>query len=245
MILLGETHLAELLQKHMRIYVGYQNKDVQKLLSNHIATFEKVGGEGSNISEFTPIDENGDKLSGEVSLQFFNEYGKLIETYAWFKGEDIDEGFEDGWYDDNQDEVKERALDLGEGFKVYTTYTGSGLAYAGEVDVGAIAVPIPKLLSCKGNVRPCDIMMSDLTPVDENDDPVSGEISLQFFNEYGKLIETYAWFKGEDIDEGFEDGWYDDNQDEVKDRKILSGEGFCIYTTYTGAFLKFKAIGSK
>ena len=99
------------------------------MLSNHIATFEKVGGEGSNISEFTPIDENGDKLSGEVSLQFFNEYGKLIETYAWFKGEDIDEGFEDGWYDDNQDEVKDRTILAGEGFCITTTYTGAFLKF--------------------------------------------------------------------------------------------------------------------
>ena len=225
--------------------VGYQNKDVPKLLSNHIATFEKVGGEGSNISEFTPLDENGDKLSGEVNLQFFNEYGKLTETYCWWFGEDIDTGFQDGWYDDNQDEVKARPLDLGEGFKVTTTYTGSKLTYSGEVDIDAIAIPIPKLLSCKGNIRPCDIKMSDLTPVDENDEPVSGEINLQFFNEYGKLVETYCWWYGEDIDTGFADGWYDDNQDEVKDRTILAGEGFCITTTYTGAFLKFKAIGGK
>ena len=131
---------------------------------------------------------------------------------------------------------------MGEGFKVYTTYSGSKLVYAGEVDANPIAIPIPKLLSCKGNIRPCDIQMSDLMPADENDDPISGEINIQFYNESGKLMETYCWFLGEDIDEGFEDGWYDDNQDEVKERTILAGEGFCIYTISDGAFLKFRAI---
>lgn len=225
--------------------IGYQNKDIPKLLSNQICTFEKVGSEGSDITEFVPVDENGSKLSGECNLQFFNDRGKLTETYCWFYGEDIDTGMEDGWYDDNQDETKNRPLDFGEGFKVVTSYEGSKLVYSGEIDVGAVAVPIPKLLSCKGNIRPCEIKMSDLIPVDENDDPVSGEINLQFFNDRGKLIETYCWFFGEDIDTGMKDGWYDDNQDETKDRSIDAGEGFCIVTSYEGAYLKFSAIGSK
>ena len=225
--------------------VGYQNKDVARLLSNQIVTFEKVGGEGSNITEFTPVDENGDKLSGETIIQFYNEYGKLNEQYTWWLGEDIDEGYVDGWYDDDMEEAKTRELDLGEGFKVSTSYTGSKLQYAGEVDTGVIAVPVPRLLSSKGNVRPCAIKMSDITPVDENDDAVSGEIIIQFYNEYGKLTEQYTWWLGEDIDEGFVDGWYDDDMEEVKDKDLEAGQGFCISTSYTGAFLKFPAIGSK
>ena len=225
--------------------VGYQNKDVGKYLSSQMVTFEKVGGEGSNITEFYPVDENGEKLSGEVNIQIYSDRGKLLESYAWFKGEDIDEGFEDGWYDDNQDETKSRKLDFGEGFNVYTTYTGSKLLYAGQVGLDAVAIPVPKYLSSKGNIRPTSVEMKDIVPVDENDDPVSGEINIQIYSDRGKLVESYAWFLGEDIDEGFEDGWYDDNQDEPKNKTFLAGEGFNIYTTYTGAFLKFPAIGSK
>ena len=236
-------HLSH--RKHLDNPVGYQNKDVARLLSNQIVTFEKVGGEGSNITEFTPVDENGDKLSGETIIQFYNEYGKLNEQYTWWLGEDIDEGYVDGWYDDDMEEAKTRELDLGEGFKVSTSYTGSKLQYAGEVDTGVIAVPVPRLLSSKGNVRPCAIKMSDITPVDENDDAVSGEIIIQFYNEYGKLTEQYTWWLGEDIDEGFVDGWYDDDMEEVKDKDLEAGQGFCISTSYTGAFLKFPAIGSK
>ena len=63
--------------------VGYQNKDVSRLLSNQIVTFEKVGGEGSDITEFYPVDENGDKLAGEVTAQFYSDKGKLLEEYCW------------------------------------------------------------------------------------------------------------------------------------------------------------------
>ena len=184
-------------------------------------------------------------MSGETIIQFYNEYGKLNEQYTWWLGEDIDEGYVDGLYDDDMEEAKTRELDLGEGFKVSTSYTGSKLQYAGEVDTGVIAVPVPRLLSSKGNVRPCAIKMSDITPVDENDDAVSGEIIIQFYNEYGKLTEQYTWWLGEDIDEGFVDGWYDDDMEEVKDKDLEAGQGFCISTSYTGAFLKFPAIGSK
>ena len=225
--------------------VGYQDKDVARLLSNQIVTFEKVGGEGSDITEFTPVDENGDKLSGEITVQFYGNTGKLLEQYTWWLGEDIDEGYVDGWYDDDMEEDKARALDFGEGFKVSTTYTGSKLLYAGEVDTGVVAVPVPRLLSSKGNIRPCAIKMSDITPVTEEDEPVSGEITIQFYGETGKLLEQYTWWLGEDIDEGYVDGWYDDDMEEVKDKDLAAGQGFCISTTYTGAFLKFPAIGIK
>ena len=225
--------------------VGYQNKGVDFGLSNQIVTFEKVGDEGSNITEFAPVDENGDKLSGETTVQFYNEVGKLQEGYTWWLGEDVDDGMPDGWYDEFMEEAKERPLDFGEGFKVTTTYTGSKLVYAGQVDVAAVAVPVPFGLSSKGNIRPCGIKMSDIKIVDENDDPVSGEITIQFYNEVGKLQEGYTWWLGEDVDDGMPDGWYDEFMEEVKDKDLEAGQGFCITTTYTGAFLKFPGIGSK
>lgn len=184
-------------------------------------------------------------MSGEITVQFYNEYGKLNEYYTWWKGEDIDEGYVDGWYDGDMEEEKERPLDFGEGFKVTTSYTGSKLVYAGEVDVGSVAVPVPRLLSSKGNIRPCAIKMSDITPVTEDDEPLSGEITIQFYNEFGKLDEYYTWWLGEDIDEGYVDGWYDGDMEEVKDKDLAAGQGFCISTSYTGAYLKFPAIGVK
>ena len=184
-------------------------------------------------------------MSGEITVQFYNERGLLNEKFTWWLGEDIDDGYVDGWYDDDMEEEKARALDFGEGFKVYTTYTGSKLVYAGEVDTEAVAVPVPRLLSSKGNIRPCAIKMSDITPVDEDDEAVSGEIIIQFYNDRGLLNEKFTWWLGEDIDEGYVDGWYDDDMEEVKDKDLAAGQGFCIYTTYTGAFLKFPAIGNK
>ena len=184
-------------------------------------------------------------MSGEVTVQFYNEYGKLNEQYTWWLGVDIDDGYVDGWYDNDMEEETQRPLDFGEGFKAYTTYDGAKLAYAGEVDVNSVAIPVINGLSSKGNIRPCAIKMSDIKPVTEEDDALSGEITIQFYNEYGKLNEQYTWWLGVDIDDGYVDGWYDNDMEEVKDKDLSAGQGFCIYTTYTGAFLKFPAIGSK
>ena len=109
--------------------VGYQNKDVDFGLSSQIVTFEKVGSEGSNITDFTPVDENGDKVSGEIVTQFYGASGKLLEKYTWWLGEDIDEGYVDGWYDDDMEEVKDKDLTAGQGFCIYTTYTGAFLKF--------------------------------------------------------------------------------------------------------------------
>ena len=236
-------HLSH--RKHLHNPVGYQNKDVSRLLSNQIVTFEKVGGEGSDITEFYPVDENGDKLAGEVTAQFYSDKGKLLEEYCWYTGESLDVGYVDGWYDENFDEAKSRSLDFGEGFKISTSYTGSKLVYSGQVTLDVVAVPIPRLLSCKGNIRPCAVEMRDLTIVDENDDPVPGEVTIQFYSDKGKLLEEFCWYTGESLDVGYVDGWYDENFDEPKNKNLEAGAGFCLSTSYTGAFLKFPAIGSK
>ncbi len=195
-----------------------------------------------NLSTLTPVDENGDPLSGEITVQFYNEFGFLAENYTWWLGEDVDEGMADGWFDDDMEEPKSRALAFGEGFKISTTYEGGMLVYAGEVNLSEVAIPIPRGLSSVGNVRPTDLDLSDLVPVDENGDPLSGEITVQVYNQYGFLSENYTWWFGEDVDEGMADGWFDDDMEEPKTRALDAGEGFCISTTYDGAFLKFPAI---
>ena len=78
--------------------------------------------------------------------------------------------------------------------------------------------------------------------LDENGDPLSGEITIQFYNEFGRLVENYTWWLGEDVDEGMADGWFDDDMEEPKSRALVAAEGFCVSTTYDGAFLKFPAI---
>ena len=222
--------------------VGYQNKDVAVNLSNQMPTFETVGAEGTDIVNLKVLDENGDPLSGEITIQFYNEFGRLVENYTWWLGEDVDEGMADGWFDDDMEEPKSRALAFGEGFKISTTYDGGVLVYAGEVDTAEVAIPIPQNLSSLGNVRPVPVNLSMLTPVDENGDVVSGEITVQFYNEFGRLVENYTWWLGEDVDEGMADGWFDDDMEEPKSRALAAGEGFCVSTTYDGAFLKFPAI---
>ena len=105
-----------------------------------------------------------------------------------------------------------------------------------------VAIPIPVGLSPLGNIRPVDANLSELVPVDENGDAVSGEITVQFYNEFGRLVENYTWWTGEDVDEGMADGWFDDDMEEPKTRALVAGEGFCVSITFDGAFLKFPAI---
>ena len=109
--------------------VGYQNKEVAVNLSNQMPTFEAIGSEGTDIENLQPVDENGDPLSGEFTIQFYDEYGRLAENYTWWKGEDVDEGMEDGWFDDDMEEPKTRALAAGEGFCVSTSYDGAFLKF--------------------------------------------------------------------------------------------------------------------
>ena len=109
--------------------VGYQGKDVGQGLSNQMPTFETVGAEGTDIANLRVLDENGDPLSGEITIQFYNEFGRLVENYTWWLGEDVDEGMDDGWFDDDMEEPKTRALAAGEGFCVYTTYDGAFLKF--------------------------------------------------------------------------------------------------------------------
>ena len=222
--------------------VGYLDKDVSQGLSNQMPTFEIVGAEGTDISKLKVMDEDGNPLSGEITIQFYDQYGFLAENYTWWKGADVDEGMDDGWFDDDMEEPKSRELALGEGFKIYTTYEGATIQYAGEVNTAEVAIPIPMGLSSLGNVRPTDLNLSTLLPVDENGDAVSGEITVQFYDQYGFLAENYTWWKGADVDEGMDDGWFDDDMEEPKTRALTGGEGFCVYTTYDGAYLKFPAI---
>lgn len=222
--------------------VGYQGKDVGQGLSNQMPTFETVGAEGTDIAKLKVLDENGDPLSGEITIQFYNEFGFLEENYTWWLGEDVDEGMADGWFDDDMEEPKTRALAFGEGFKISTSYDGATIQYAGEVNTAEVAIPIPLGLSALGNVRPLDLNLSTLVPVDDNGDPVSGEITVQFYNAYGFLEENYTWWLGEDVDEGMADGWFDDDMEEPKSRVLTAGEGFSVSTSYSGAFLKFPAI---
>ena len=109
--------------------VGYQNKGITRLLSNQICTFEKIGSDGTKLSEFRPVDENGDPLADEITVQFYSDRGKLLESYTWTLGENIDEGYEDGWYDENQDEVKDKDIEAGQGFCIDTSYTGAFLKF--------------------------------------------------------------------------------------------------------------------
>ena len=96
-----------------------------------------------------------------------------------------------------------------------------------------------------GNFRPVPIELKNLTVVDENDEPVSDAVTIQFYSDRGKLLEQYTYTLGADIDEGYEDGWYDDDQETTHNKTIEAGQGFCIYTTESSAFLKFPAIGGK
>ena len=99
--------------------VGYQNADVRQNLSVQLPTFENVGSAGIDIQKIIPVPAEGeDLLSGDYTIQIFNDVGRVIASYSYVLGEDIDDGYADGWYEEDWETVVEKTLDLGEAFKV-------------------------------------------------------------------------------------------------------------------------------
>ena len=106
--------------------VGYQNKEVRQNLSVQLPTFENIATEGINIQSIVPVAAEGDELeSGDFVIQIYDDTGAQTASYAWVLGEDIDEGFADGWYEEDWETIVEKTFNAGEGFNVSAAKGGS------------------------------------------------------------------------------------------------------------------------
>ena len=180
-----------------------------------------------------------------MTVQFYGPKGKLEESYHFCKAGDAGWGdLPEGWFDDEEAEVKDKDIDFGKGFFSNTASGDNKIVYSGEVDVRATAIPVTSGLSMMGNFRPTQIQMSDIKVVDEDDNEVSNAVTLQFYGSKGKLIESYHYCKAGDAGWGdLPAGWFDDEEAEVKDKTLEAGVGFMAQGNGAKVFLKFPKIG--
>ena len=222
--------------------VGYQNKDVRKNLSVQLATFEDVGAEGMDIQNIKPVPADGEDISsGDFTIQIYGDTGVIQTQYAYVLGEDIDDGYEDGWYEEDWETLVNKTFDAGEAFNIYMGVDGASLQYAGQVNGEETLVPVRKNLSAQGNLRPVPVDIQTIIPVLDDEDVASGDFTIQVYSDTGIIQTQYAYVLGEDIDEGYEDGWYEEDWETPVVKTFAAGEGFNVYAGKAG-YLKFPAL---
>ena len=228
--------------------VGYLNADVRQNLSVQLPTFEGVGSEGIDIQKIIPVPAEGEDLeSGDYTIQIFNDVGRVTTQYMYVLGEDIDgldldDGYADGWYEEDWETFVEKTLDVGEAFKVYAGKAGGTFQYAGEVHGEAISVPVRQNLSAQGNIRPAAVDIQSIIPVvAEGDDLESGDFTMQIISDTGRVTTQYMYVLGEDIDDGYADGWYEEDWETIAEKTFAPGEGFLMYAAKEGT-LDFPAL---
>ena len=224
--------------------VGYQNANVRQNLSVQLPTFEGVGSEGMDIQKIIPVPAEGEVLeSGDYTIQIFNDVGRVTTQYAYVLGEDIDDGYADGWYEEDWETFVEKTLAPGEAFKVSAAKAGGTFQYAGEVHGEAISVPVRQNLSAQGNVRPTAVNIQSIVPaVAEGDDLESGDFTMQLISDTGRVTTQYAYVLGEDIDDGYADGWYEEDWETIVEKTFAPGEGFLMSAAKDGGALTFPAL---
>ena len=222
--------------------VGYQTKDVRQNLSVQLPTFEDVSAAGVDIQSITPVAAAGETIeSGDFVIQFYDQYGVISSSYMYVLGEDIDEGYADGWYEEDWETLAVKTFDVGEAFNVLASKGGS-LQYAGQVVGEEVSVPVRQNLSAQGNFRPTAVNIQTITPVpNEGDEIESGDFVIQFYDQYGIISSSYMYVLGEDIDEGYADGWYEEDWETIADKTFEAGEGFNVLAV-KGGYLKFPAL---
>jgi hypothetical protein len=224
--------------------VGYQTKANRKFISQTVCTFDQVGVEGGvlDIQKLMPVDEDGAYIGdGEITIQFNNEKGKAIGAFSYYGEDEYDDGFKAGWYDEGTDELAEYEFAAGEGFQVYCGVACS-FTFSGEVNMAETYIPCRKFLSAQGNIRPCDVDIQTIIPMDGTDEDASyigdGEITIQFASEKGKVLVAYSYYGEDEYDDGFKAGWYDEGTDELAEYTFAPAEGFKLYAG-SACYLRF------
>ena len=220
--------------------MGYQNKDVRQYLSVQLATFDDIGTDGMDIQNIKPVAPDGEDIaSGDFTIQIYNNLGRITASYSYVLGEDIDDGYPDGWYEEDWETLVVKTFDPGEAFNVYMSVDGASLLYAGQVNGEAISVPVRQYLSAQGNLRPTTVDIQDIIPVvEDGDDLASGDFTIQIYNNLGRITASYSYVLGEDIDDGYPDGWYEEDWETLVVKTFAAGEGFNVYAAKVG-YLSF------
>ena len=195
-----------------------------------------------DIQNIKPVPADGEDLaSGDFLIQIYSDIGAIQASYAYVLGEDIDDGYADGWYEEDWETPVDKTFDPGEAFNAYISVTGGSLQYAGQVNGEEISVPVRKNLSAQGNLRPTQVDIQSIVPVLDEGDIESGDFLIQIYDDIGAIQASYAYVLGEDIDDGYADGWYEEDWETLVDKTFEAGEGFNVYAAKDG-YLKFPAL---
>ena len=109
--------------------VGFNKAATINGFSNQIACFENVGSAGLDITGIVPYCEDGFS-SGSFTIQFYDDVGEFIDEFAYVYGADIDEGYEDGWYESDWETPAVYTLAPGEGFKAFCSVDDGFLKFS-------------------------------------------------------------------------------------------------------------------
>ena len=192
-----------------------------------------------NIQDLVPAADGLE--SGDYTIQFYDEYGALTNSIYYTFGEDIDEGYADGWYNDDGETLSTVVLQPGQAFFVYATRGDGKFTYSGEVNGAEAEIPVGNVSSAQGNFRPTSVNVQSIIPELEGG-VESGDYTIQFYDEYGALTNSIYYTLGEDIDEGYEDGWYNDDGETMSTQVFEPGFGFVVYSTKAGGKFVFEAL---
>jgi hypothetical protein len=221
--------------------VGYQTKSVQLGQSFQGCAFDQIGVDGAvlDIQKLIPVDENGDIVGGgDVNIQFYNSFGKFLNSYAYYEEDGWDTDCPAGWYDEELGELAVYSFNPAEGFKVYTG-TEANFLYSGEVNMAETFLPVRQGQSFQVNARPTEVNIQAIIPVDESEEIIGGgDVNIQFYNSFGKFLYSYAYYEEDGWDTDCPAGWYDEELGELADYSFGASEGFKVYSG-TECFLRF------
>ena len=168
-------------------------------------------------------------------------YGEAQYSYTYYCAGDLGKWYpEAGWRDDDM-ELVEDTLDSGLGLMVYAD-SDCVFPYAGEVNMAETDQPIIEGLQPFGNIRPCDVSVQSIIPVDGDENELGdGAVTLQFLDMYGEAQYSYTYYCAGDLGKWYpEAGWRDDDM-ELVDEDFTGGNGFMVYSDCEG-FLRFPEI---
>ena len=223
--------------------VGYQNKAVRKNFSQQVCTFDQIGVPGGalDLQDLIPVDGEGDYVGeGDVNIQFESPLGVLQAAYAYYGPKELNKKqTEAGWYDEDTEELADYIFSSGEGFQVQA---GSAFyfQYSGEVNMAETDVPFRKNFSPQGNIRPTNVDIQDIIPVDGEGEYIGeGAVNIQFSSPLGLLEAAYAYYGPKELNKKQTvAGWYDEDTEELAEYTFASGEGFRIQAG-TAGYLRF------
>ena len=221
--------------------VGYQTKDVRKNLSQQVCTFDQIGVEGGvlDIQKLIPVDADGEPVGdGAATIQFITDRGKLNDQYTYYLAKELGPmQTMPGWYNEDEEEA-EYAFASGEAFQV-SAAEAFNFQYSGEVNMAETDVPFRKNLSFQSNIRPCEVNIQDITPVDADGEAIGdGAITIQIFTDRGKLDVQYTYYLPKELGPmQTVAGWYDEDE-EIADLDFAAGQGFKLSAAQAG-YLRF------